>query len=176
MSRASEYFIYAIVVDAPEGTLVKLGRSSSVRQRLSEIQTGCPYSVRIVLACDVIDEYEGSMREAVMHDLYSHCRLRGEWFNPWGRVATQGDLDGLFANMRDVAMERMATPLRAMRMEPYIDAGGNRRMRTMMVDDTPGQVIKDEDGYPMNSPYIVGNHQGTVSVIEKPRRRIFQRR
>lgn len=175
MSRTSEYFIYAIVVDAPEGTLVKLGRASSVRQRLSEIQTGCPYSVRLVFACDVLEEYEGSMREAVMHDLYANSRMRGEWFSPWGRVASQEDLDGLFANMRDVAMERMTCSMRSLRMEPYIDAGGNRRMRTTMVDDVQGPVITDQDGYPMNAPYIVGNSSGSVHVMEKPKRRMFRR-
>src|SRR6185312_11653041 len=106
-SVKTEYFIYSILVDAPDRTLVKLGRAASLRQRISEIQTGCPYDIRRVVACDVLDEYEGGMREAQMHELYGQHRLRGEWFDPWGRIATEIDVEGLISDLRDVAAERL---------------------------------------------------------------------
>lgn len=171
----TEYFIYSILVDAPDRTLVKLGRAASLRQRISEIQTGCPYDIRRVVACDVLDEYEGGMREAQMHELYGQHRLRGEWFDPWGRIATEIDVEGLISDLRDVAAERLQDSVRIVSMTPYIDSVGKRRMQTKYLAGCDLPKLTDEDGYPINAPYRVGDVRDPVTVVMKRPRRLFRR-
>jgi hypothetical protein len=58
---------------------VKIGRSSDVERRRSEIQTGCPYKVRTILVL----ENQGH-RERALHKRLRPFRTRrysGEWFS-----------------------------------------------------------------------------------------------
>lgn len=58
---------------------IKVGRSSDVERRRQELQTGCPYEVRVLL----VAEGQGH-REAQLHRFLRPFRLRhekGEWFS-----------------------------------------------------------------------------------------------
>lgn len=58
---------------------IKVGRSSDVERRRQEIQTGCPYEVRVIL----VAEGQGA-REPQVHRVMRPFRLRlqkGEWFS-----------------------------------------------------------------------------------------------
>lgn len=58
---------------------IKVGRSSDVKRRRAEIQTGCPYEVRIILIAKGLGR-----QERIIHDRMRRFRLRnqkGEWFS-----------------------------------------------------------------------------------------------
>lgn len=174
MIQQTEYFIYAIFVDAPDRTLVKLGRTSSIRQRVSEIATGCPYPIRHVYSADVIDRYEGSIREAQMHDLYADMRFRGEWFDIWHRVATPEETTRVEKNLYDIARDRLADSVRHSRHTPVAISGGKSNLRCVQLDDLPPKLVMEEDGYAIGRSYISSLEQYPVAIITKPRKRMFK--
>lgn len=169
-----EYFIYAIFVAAPDRTLVKLGRAGSVRQRLSEIQTGCPYPVTQVYSCDVGDKLTASQREAMMHEAYAHARLRGEWFDPWGRVAAEAEIRGLEADVYDIAAHQMPHPPRHARHTPQPYGGGRISFREQLLDGAEKLSILDADGVPVGACYTAPAPAQGVTIITK-RKRLFAR-
>lgn len=175
MKKRLEYFIYAIYVDAPDRTLVKIGRAASVRERVSQIQTGCPYPIREVYSCDVLDENEGAMREAQMHEIHAGSRIKGEWFDPWQKIASDHDLRRFEDDMKEIAGHRLPGQLRCIRHVPKVGENGMVRMSRISLDGLPGPVIRDEDGYPIGSPYCEGRGDYPVAVVIKPRRRIFRK-
>lgn len=67
------YFISAAAPDFP----VKIGRSNtaSLPRRLSQMQTSLPYKLDVLYVGEAPAE-----TEAVLHDVLSRHRLRGEWF------------------------------------------------------------------------------------------------
>lgn len=174
MKPETEHFIYAIFVDTPDRTLVKLGRASSIRQRVSEIATGCPYPIRHVYSADVIDKYEGGMREAQMHELYADKRLRGEWFDIWGRIATPEDTTYVERNVYDIARDRLADSVRHARHTPRPMAGGKSSLRCVQLDDLPPKLIMESDGYAIGKAYIASREQYPVTIVTKPTRRLFK--
>lgn len=60
----------------------KVGRSSNVAQRLAQLQTSCPYKLRILLEAPGL----GHLERSVHRSLQSHrCRHgKGEWFREEG--------------------------------------------------------------------------------------------
>lgn len=60
----------------------KVGRSSNVRRRLREIQTGCPYKVRIILVLELFGYLEKEIHRKL--SAYRTRRYRGEWFEEEG--------------------------------------------------------------------------------------------
>jgi hypothetical protein len=64
---------------------VKVGYADNVAVRLSQLQTGCPYELRLLKAFPV-DNMETAERK--MHELWKRYEVRGEWFNvPAGELA-----------------------------------------------------------------------------------------
>jgi len=57
--------------------LVKIGRSSNCEKRLKQIQTACPYRLRLV---DKFTSSDAVGEEKAFHAQYSRFRLKGEWF------------------------------------------------------------------------------------------------
>lgn len=59
---------------------IKVGIASDVESRLSGLQTGHPYELRIFLSIDARTEDVARALEKQCHSSLSYCRLRGEWF------------------------------------------------------------------------------------------------
>jgi hypothetical protein len=81
---------------------IKVGRSGDPKRRLSEIQTGCPYEVRIL----VIAEGQGH-RERRLHQEMRRFRLRnqkGEWFS---EAAIGSIPDDIYDMMTEETVEMM---------------------------------------------------------------------
>lgn len=58
---------------------IKVGRSSNVKRRRAELQTGCPYEIRILLVAE-----DQGHKERPLHEWLHPFRLRnekGEWFS-----------------------------------------------------------------------------------------------
>lgn len=64
------YFLHAKDVG-----LVKVGRTKSLRRRVSQLQTGCPYDISLIGAVK-----GGRITEKFLHSRLASVRVRGEWF------------------------------------------------------------------------------------------------
>jgi len=64
------YFMHA------ENGLIKIGKSTDVKARLSQLQTLSPISIRI------INTPLCTATEAELHQRFAHLRDHGEWFTP----------------------------------------------------------------------------------------------
>lgn len=72
----SVYFIQA------SGGEIKIGYAKDIARRLSALQTSHPGTLRVVRR-----EHGGADREKFYHDMFSHLRIRGEWFACKGTLA-----------------------------------------------------------------------------------------
>lgn len=66
--------IYAILVEGSR--YVKFGKAENVKKRLSGLQTGCPYELKLIAVADWPDAEEGAI-----HSYLNAIRCRGEWFS-----------------------------------------------------------------------------------------------
>lgn len=73
--------------------LVKVGRTISIRQRIINIQSGCPFDLFLWLA---IKTPLASQVEKELHHQLRHCQTRGEWFAP-----NDSDLDFLISFFKE---------------------------------------------------------------------------
>lgn len=67
------------VIATPNFEYIKIGRTKSLKQRMNNIQSGCPFSLFFYNGIRTIRDSEV---ESVMHKLLAHVRVRGEWFMP----------------------------------------------------------------------------------------------
>jgi len=58
---------------------IKIGYAKSIKQRMSNIQNGCPFKLFFWLAIYSPRYVE---IEKYLHTKFDHCRYRGEWFTP----------------------------------------------------------------------------------------------
>lgn len=68
----------------------KVGRTNNLNRRLRELQTGAPYTLKVLLFA----EGQGD-RERMVHDCLRHAKARnksGEWFHESGLGAIPDDL------------------------------------------------------------------------------------
>lgn len=56
---------------------IKIGFSDNPRKRLKELQTGSAEKLVLIKTIEGDQKLEGQL-----HELFSHCRLDGEWFSP----------------------------------------------------------------------------------------------
>lgn len=71
--------IYLLYIDTPDGRLYKIGHTKHrLQKRLSQLQTGCPYEIKVM---ETFDSIYGQLIERTLHNRYSHCKMFGEWFN-----------------------------------------------------------------------------------------------
>ena len=61
---------------------VKIGRSADVERRRKQIQTGCPYEIRIILVLENQGELESKLHKLLKE--YRTEQFRGEWFREGG--------------------------------------------------------------------------------------------
>jgi hypothetical protein len=74
------HYVYLIACKGENKTYVKIGLTSSVQRRLSNIQTGCPHPIThaFVVRSEYREEVEGL--EKLLHMLLKPERLRAEWY------------------------------------------------------------------------------------------------
>lgn len=71
-------YVYAIGrIEGP----VKVGVSSSPEGRVSALQTGCPFEIRLLHATKCRDRNEAFRQEQECHMSLERSRLIGEWFD-----------------------------------------------------------------------------------------------
>lgn len=74
------HYVYLIGCSSDDKVYVKIGLSSSVQRRLSNIQTGCPHPIThaFVVRSKYREEVKGL--ERLLHVLLEPERLRAEWY------------------------------------------------------------------------------------------------
>jgi hypothetical protein len=77
------------VLSTPNYEFIKIGKSGALKQRISNIQTSCPFDLTVWLT---IRTPIPVLIEQHMHRMMAHCHARGEWFSPSGE-----DLDALLS-------------------------------------------------------------------------------
>lgn len=82
--------VYALVT--ADMAFIKIGKTVAIKQRLINIQSGCPFELSLWLT---IRTPKAAEVERAALDLLAHCRTRGEWFSPTGQ-----DLDLISAFFR----------------------------------------------------------------------------
>ena len=75
------HYVYLIACRGENKTYVKIGLTSSIQRRLSNIQTGCPHPIThaFVVRSEYREEVEGL--EKLLHILLKPECLRAEWYN-----------------------------------------------------------------------------------------------
>ena len=72
--------VYAL--STPNFEYVKIGSTTSVKQRISNLQSGCPFALSLWLQIRTPKHRE---IESFIHSMMADCHLRGEWFKPGER-------------------------------------------------------------------------------------------
>ena len=67
------------VLTTPDFEYIKIGRAKSLKQRINNIQSGCPFKLSFM---DGIRTPKDSCVESYFHKLLAHVKVRGEWFAP----------------------------------------------------------------------------------------------
>lgn len=75
------------VLSTPNFEFIKIGVSTALKQRLTNIQTACPFEIELWLT---IRSPKHKEIEAHLHERMQHCKTKGEWFAP-----DSDDLDDL---------------------------------------------------------------------------------
>lgn len=75
------WFVYAIW---DNHDAVKIGMSSCVEKRLSQLQTSNPYNLDVIFRLECVDRDSAKASERAFHSKFADCRLNGEWFD-WTR-------------------------------------------------------------------------------------------
>ena len=73
LARARSGFVYVIQCQ----DFVKFGIADDVRGRLSNMQTGCPFPLKLLASWPCKDAKNTERR---LHKLFRQFHLRGEWF------------------------------------------------------------------------------------------------
>ena len=66
--------VYFILCDSIPEPIVKIGKSTNIKQRVQSISTSTPFDVRLIALCEDIEEKE-------LHNKFNHLRYKNEWFS-----------------------------------------------------------------------------------------------
>ncbi len=71
------YFVKTVVVYP---AAVKIGKAKNIKDRLSNLQIGCPYDLELVGSIACRDDKQASKLEKTLHGQFKDDHIRGEWF------------------------------------------------------------------------------------------------
>jgi len=67
------------VISTSDFKFIKVGHSSNFKNRIRNIQSGCPLDLAIW--CSIRTPISEKV-ESSLHSVLAHCSIRGEWFSP----------------------------------------------------------------------------------------------
>lgn len=73
--------IPAYVYFISNGSHTKIGKANSIDNRIPQIQTGSSTSLTLLHSVYCSTQEEAFNLEKTLHEKFSACRLKGEWFN-----------------------------------------------------------------------------------------------
>jgi hypothetical protein len=69
-------------IQAGKNGPIKIGKTNGdIADRLAQLQTGCPYKLRVLWLY-----YGDKYTESKIHKIFEHEKLHGEWFHPSGSL------------------------------------------------------------------------------------------
>ncbi len=74
---AAKFYVYFFMCN---GNVVKIGVTDDIERRLGEVQTGCPYEVRVRTKLIFDTRTEAFAMERHLHQTFRKHRTYGEWF------------------------------------------------------------------------------------------------
>jgi hypothetical protein len=80
-------FVYFVKSEA-HPQMLKIGRAKDVTVRIAQLQTGCPYELKLVGALKCKSDMHAVGIERLAHAIFKHARRRGEWFEYSRQVQT----------------------------------------------------------------------------------------
>lgn len=72
-------FVYFIKAYG-ECPLIKIGRSKTPEKRMSQLQIGCPFKLKMIGFMKCRDDSHAKSVEKLAHNIFYKQRRRGEWF------------------------------------------------------------------------------------------------
>ena len=71
-------YVYLLESSNEDGVIYKIGYTKNdVKRRIEKLQTGNPHEIKEV--CHFKTKYNQKLEKSI-HNRYSYCRLKGEWF------------------------------------------------------------------------------------------------
>ncbi|MBN2617210.1 MAG: GIY-YIG nuclease family protein [Spirochaetales bacterium] len=82
--QESLYFLYVIKCNFKDLNFIKIGKSRSLKSRISNIQTGCPFRISKIFT--ISSEYEDEINgiEKYLHYRFQEYCSNGEWYDANG--------------------------------------------------------------------------------------------
>src|SRR5690625_8023545 len=77
MNNKTGFVYFMKAMDGNELSPVKIGVTKDIEDRISGVQTGCPYKIKLI---GFIETEDYKMTEKFLHGYYSVQRTNGEWF------------------------------------------------------------------------------------------------
>lgn len=82
--KSRDFYIYAVEIAHGGETWTKIGYASNLVQRISAIQTGCPFPITRCLYLLIENDFEArglaQLLESTLHEGFEKFTRRGEWF------------------------------------------------------------------------------------------------
>lgn len=72
-------FVYCIVAQCTP-PIMKIGKAADIEKRMSQLQTGCPFDLKLEAAIKCKSEQHALAIEQAAHEYLAASRKRGEWF------------------------------------------------------------------------------------------------
>jgi len=92
-------------IQAGKNGPIKIGQTENdVENRIKQLQTGCPYKLKVVWLY-----YGDRWTEAALHERFASDRIRGEWFNSTEKLFTF--IDEELTNTNDIVLENQGGTL-----------------------------------------------------------------
>jgi len=95
-------YVYLIECKSVKPYPIKIGVATCPEKRIAELQTGCPYPLRLVSSIPFDSRGLAYEFESFSHSYFNYCRLSGEWFDSrklkinkamqkWDSIKSKGD-------------------------------------------------------------------------------------
>lgn len=68
------------LINQESTTLYKIGKTKNIKQRIKQLQVGCPLTILLVFQFDVNSLIESKL-EKTIHRRFAYCKTQGEWFD-----------------------------------------------------------------------------------------------
>lgn len=92
-------YLYVIECDSKPIKPIKIGIAFSPEKRVEELQTGCPFPLRLKMKIPMDDRKSAANFEWWLHRHFGRHRMQGEWFD--SRKVNLKKAFGIYADIKD---------------------------------------------------------------------------
>lgn len=99
------YYVYIIQSGDRPKSPIKIGVSSNIDKRVSDLQTGNPHPLKVMAAIECRDKKDAYKLENLIHRKLTRYRMKGEWFR--GCYINFKEIFGSYSNSTGIHHELM---------------------------------------------------------------------